>query len=180
MNVYSPNRARLPPSDSLTIFRSPSPGSDYFTQTTPSTTKSSNPRGQLLERWQTIADHVASKRIPWDVVIALNRNLDTAENILSSRAPLDESWKARLEDSGLGISNMEDSVSDFRSVSKTNPPAANAPEDTGEVEGDRRVPQMDEALLARVTQAVDQLRKRQRESKVRAHLPSCETLILQF
>lgn len=179
MNVYSPNRARLPSSDSLTIFRSPSPGSDYFTQTTPSTTKLSNPRGQLLERWQTIADHVASKRIPWDVVIALNRNLDTAENILSSRAPLDESWKARLEDSGLGISSMEEPVSEFRPVSKTNPLAANAPEDTDEVEGDRSVPRMDEALLARVTQAVVQLRKRQRECKVRVHLPPYETLILQ-
>lgn len=165
-------RTRLPQSDSLTTFRSPSPSSDYFTQTTPSTTKLSNPRAQLLERWQSIVDNIASKHLSWDVVIALNRNLDTAENILSSPAPLDESWKARLEDSGLDISNMADSESDIRFVSKTEPPFANAPEDTDGVDGERRVPQMDEALLARVTQAVAQLRKRHRESKVRGLRPA--------
>lgn len=166
MNIYSPIRSRLPPSDSLTIFRFPSSSSDYFTQTTPGTTKLSNPRAQLLERWQSIADHIASKRISWDVVIALNRNLDTAERILSSEAPLDESWKARSEDSGLGISNMVDSELDVQFVSKTMAPAANTPENTDGIDGDQSVPQMDEALLARVTQAVAQLRKRQRESKV--------------
>lgn len=119
-----------------------------------------------MERWQSIADQIASKRISWDVVIALNRNLDTAENIFSSRAPLDESWKARLEDSGLGISNMADSESDVRFVSKPKHLVANAPEDTEEVDGERRIPHIDEVLLARVTQAVAQLRKRQHEFKV--------------
>lgn len=166
MNTYSPARTRLPPSDSLTTFRSPSPSSDYFTETTPSTTKLSNPRAQLLERWQSIADRIASQRMSWDVVIALNRNLDTAENILSSRAPLDENWKARLEDSGLGISNMADSESDARFASEKIPVVANAPKDTDGVGGEPRTPQMDEAFLARVTQAVAQLQKRQRESKV--------------
>lgn len=166
MNVHSPTRTRLPTADSLTIFRSPSPSSDYFTQTTPSTTKLSDPRAQLLERWQSIADHISSKRISWDVVIALNRNLDTAENILSSRAPLDESWKARLEDSGLGISNVADSESDIQFVSKKEPAVVNAPEDVESADLEQEEPQRDEALLARVSQAVAQLRKRQHECKV--------------
>lgn len=178
MNTYSPIRTRLPPSDSLTTFRSPSSSSDYFTQTTPSTTRLSNPRAQLLERWQGIVDNIASKRISWDVVIALNRNLDMAENILSSPAPLDEGWKARLEDSGLGISNMADSESDVRFVSTTGPPFANAPEDTDGVDGERDIPQMNEALLARVTQAVAQLRKRHRESKVRGLRPARVGLLI--
>ena len=125
MNTYSPVRTRVPPSDSLTTFRSPSPNSDYFTQTTTGTNRLRHPRAQLLERWQGIADHIARKRLPWDVVVALNRNLDTAENIISSQAPLDESWKAMLEDSGLRISNMTDSESDVRFLSNTKPPAAN-------------------------------------------------------
>lgn len=169
MDIYNPTRTPLPPLDSLTTFRSPSPSSDYFTQTTPSTTKLSNPRAQLLERWKSIADQIASKHISWDIVIALNRNLDTAENIFSSRAPLDESWKARLEDSGLSISNMADSESDVSFVSRPKPLVANAPEDTEdteEVDGKRRIPHTDEALLARFTQAVAQLRKRQRGFKV--------------
>ncbi|MCJ1426223.1 hypothetical protein MMC29_004126 [Sticta canariensis] len=167
MNIYDPIRTCLPPSDSLTTFRFPSPSSDYFKQTAPSTTKLSNPRAQLLERWQRVADQIASKRISWDVVIALNRNLDTAETIFSSRAPLDESWKARLEDCGLSISNMADSESDVPFISNPKPQVANAPEDTEteEVDGERRMPHTDEALLARFTQAVAQLRKRQRGYK---------------
>lgn len=89
-----------------------------------------------------------------------------AERILSSVAPLDESWKGSLEDSGLGISSMADSEPDVRFVSKSMTPAANAPEDTDGADGERSVPQMDEVLLARVTQVVAQLRKRQHESKV--------------
>ena len=122
-----------------------------------------------MERWQSIADQIASEHISWDVVIALNRNLDTAENILSSRAPLDESWKVRLEDSELVISNMADSESDVPFVSKPEPLVANAPEyteNTEEVDGERRITHIDEALLARFTQAVAQLRKRQRGFKV--------------
>ena len=162
------NTHKSPPlaHDSLTIFRSPSPTLDYFAQTISSITRQADPKAQLLERWRNIADYIASTRISWDCVIALNRNLDTVENILRSRAPIDEGWKASKEGFGLGISSMADSQSDVRYMNEITPPATDAPRVVGEANDEKQGFQNNEALLGRVTKAVAQLRERHHEFKV--------------
>lgn len=160
-------RTCAPELDSLTIFQPPSPTLDYFAQTTSSTTKQVDPKTQLVERWRNIADFIAGTRMSWDSVVALNRNLDTVEKILLSRAPIDEGWKASKEGYGLGISSMAESRLDFRFVDETTSPVSNAPEDVrdGNVEK-KKCFQNNEALLGRVTKVVAQLRRRHQEFKV--------------
>lgn len=161
MNVHG---KRPPALDSLTIFRSPSPPLDYFAQTTSSMTRQADPKAQLLERWRNIADYIASTRMSWDSVIALNRNLDTVENILLSRAPIDEDWKASKDGFGLGISSTVDYQLGVQC--ETTPPVSDAPGDVDGLNVEKRGFRNDEGLLGRVTKAVAQLRERHHEFKV--------------
>lgn len=102
----------------------------------------------------------------WDVVIALNRNLDQVEDMISHTVPLDIYQSPLGWSHGLGISRMEDSGVDIGSTNETTPPASNAPKDL-EVSPLGNVDSFGgTALLGRVMNVVQQLRCRQQEFKV--------------
>lgn len=169
-NSESPNR-RVAKQTSFTSFQSPSTTSqslsDYFTKSTYGSARIGDPKTQLLHRWQGLAQQMSQTQMAWDVVIALNRNLDQVEDMLSHKAPLDNYQNLRGWDRGLGILHMEDSGVDVGYESETTPPASNAPK---ELElshvGNTDDPMCSTALLERVTHAIKQLRDRQKEFRV--------------
>ena len=161
---------------SFTSFQSPSTishasNSDYFTQSTYSSTRINDPKTQLLRRWHSLAQQISQAQISWDAVIALNRNLDRVEDMLSRKAPPDDClWSPGESNRGLGIFQIKDSGVDVGYESETTPPASNAPRDVTLSNVGNNNQADGSALLERITNAVKQLRERQQEFKVRVPL----------
>lgn len=99
-------------------------------------------------------------------MIALNRNLDQVEDMISHTVPLDIYQSPLGWNHGLGISRTEDSGVDIGSADETTPPASNAPKGL-EVSHLENVDSFGgTALLGRVMNVVQQLRHRQQEFNV--------------
>lgn len=170
MNTYNPRSPRTPAHNLLPPFESPSPTSDYCSELTTSTTKFFDPITLLSQRWHHIASQIASARLERDTVVALNRNLDEAENILTWRAR--EIIQPNNASFGLGIARDSDGggEEETHSLAQITPPASATPDAPahggvgslrqGEDEGNA-------ALMGRLTKAVEKLRRRQEEFKVR-------------
>lgn len=168
MNTYNPRSPRTPAHNLLPPFESPSPSSDYYSELTASATKFVDPITLLSQRWHHIASRVASARLERDTVVALNRNLDEAENILMWRAP--EVAEPKIAGLGLGIVRDRDGGDETRSVAQITPPASAKPDAPARVEVGSLQRDEDEAnaaLMGRLTKAVEQLRRRQEDFKVR-------------
>lgn len=133
-----------------------------------------DPSEQLVKRWQRIGSEIASsRRMSWNAVIALNRQLDIVENLLQSLEPLDEFWRRQEDYTGLGILNnrvryFEPTVS----MVGGNLPSLrdDAPQEmTGSVA--KRPISLDDGTIAkRLSNAVSKLQRRQYEFKVRGGL----------
>lgn len=157
---------------SFNSFRSPSTvsntsHSDYFTQSAHSFIELKDPRHQLLQRWQTLSRQISQAALSGDAVIALNRNLDHVEDILSKQSLLDRGWKMSKINQELAISGMKDSAVGVDIGGEATPPASIAPENTRTSNSDVNDQVGDTALVERVMNAVTQLRRRQQEFKVR-------------
>ena len=121
----------------------------------------------LSQRWQRIASQITRARLGRDTVVALNRNLDEAENILLGTAP--KVVQQEKEAFGLGIMSGSDGKDQMDGVGETTP--ASAKPDALALAEDGSRERLDNeatsALMVRLSKAVDQLRQRQEELKVR-------------
>ncbi len=168
MTTYNPVTPRTPAPKLLPPFESPSPTSDYYSELTASTARFPDPITLLSQRWQHIARQIASCRLERDTVVALNRNLDEAENILLWSAPA----VVQQANKTLGLGIMRDSNREERmdGLAEMTPPASAEPDAPGVVEFASRKRLEDEAnaaLMGRLSKAVEQLRQRHEEFKVR-------------
>ena len=152
----------------LHSFHCQTPTSDYFTESTGNTTRLSDPKFQLLKRWQTLSGHISAKRMSWDAMIALNRHLDEMENVLLWIPQKQGKIVEHVE--GLGISSIDGEQS-LNVVGGTSPATSvSAKEDA--LEGAEQLASKAQesldnlSLLERVTEVVQQLRQRQEELKV--------------
>lgn len=122
----------------------------------------------LSQRWQCVASQITRARLQRDTVVALNRNLDEAENILLWRAP--KVVQQKKEAFGLGIMIDSDGKDQMDGVGEATPPASAEPDAPAFAEDGSRKRLDDEAtsaLMGRLSKAVDQLRQRQEEFRVR-------------
>ena len=167
MSIYSARATRIPVHKPMTPFEYQFPISDYYTELMTSTTKSSDPIALLSQRWQGIASQITSRRLERDTVVALNRNLDEVENILLWSAP-----EVQQGNAGLGLGILRDSGEEaVDCAGRMTPPASAEPDAPEVVELEPRIQVENEAntaLMERLSKAVDQLRQRQEEFKVRA------------
>ncbi|MCJ1250638.1 hypothetical protein MMC30_007866 [Trapelia coarctata] len=169
MDASTPSLLRTPLNCQAHSHSTLSPTSDYLTQSTSSihTTRSSrDPQALLLGRWYQISRDIATRQLSRKTVIALNRNLDEAEELLAWDVP-ERFSGTDVNTGGLGI------VGDVFEHQKRvlEPPTAprsrgfDAP-DRVEQEGtdEAQVQQMG-PMLEKITYLVDELRKRQEEFK---------------
>lgn len=168
MEAYNPPSPRTPAQSLFPPFESPSPTSDYYSELTASTTKFFDPITLLSQRWHQIARQISSARLERDTVVALNRNLDEAEHILMWRAP--EFAEPKNASLGLGIVGDSDDGEESHCVTQITPSASAKPDAPALVEVGslrRGEDEANAALMGRLTKAVEQLRRRQEEFKVR-------------
>ena len=170
--VHSPRIMRIPSHRQSHSLQHLSPTSDYLTQST-DTMRSSSPQTLLSQRWLFISGEISSRQLSRDSVVALNRSLDEVENLLSWNAP-GILWH-KTAHFGLGITERSPADSPMI-LPETTPPdstRAYAP-DVVERPGSRiKESGDDQALLQRIASAVEQLRRRQEEFKVR-----CRTVLV--
>ena len=119
-----------------------------------------------MDRWQDIGNSIASIRMSCDAVITLNRYLDTVEDVLFNKFPVVEDTAAQVDDLEFGISKKAISGPAATFVDEPMSSILVAPKNISDVGFERRLSQDDEGLLARVTNAVERLRERQKEFKV--------------
>lgn len=167
MNTYNSRSPHPPAHKILPPFESPSPISDYHSELTANTPKSLDPITLLSQRWHRIASQISNSRLERDTVVALNRNLDEAENILLWSAPA----IAQPENKGLGLEIMRDNArrEERHYVAAMTPPASAQPDAPAPVEFGSHKRGEDEAtgaLMGRLSKAVEKLRQRQEEFKV--------------
>lgn len=133
-----------------------------------------DPSEQLIKRWQRIGSEIASsRRMSWDAVIALNRQLDIVENLLQSLEPLDEFWRIQEDYTGLGILNnrVRYFEPDVSMVGGNLPSLCeDAPQEMTRSMAKRTISLDDGAIAKQLSIAVSQLQRRQYESKVRGGL----------
>jgi len=171
MNTSIPSLLRTPLNRQAHSHSTLSPTSDYLTHSTSSlhTTRSSrDPQSLLLQRWHQISRDIATQPLSRKTVIALNRNLDEAEELLSWDAP--EGFEGRdLNYGGLGI--VGDVFEHQKGVLEPpTPPRSrgfDAPEGVGHERTDEIQMQKMKPTLGKITYLVNELRKRQEEFKVR-------------
>lgn len=108
--------------------------------------------------------------MPWDAVIALNRQLDIVENLLQSLDPLNEFWRIQEDYTDLDILNnrVEYFEPDVSLVGGSLPSVRDdAPQERTESMAKRTMSLDDGAIAKRLSNAVSQLQRRQYEYKVR-------------
>lgn len=149
---------------------------DSFNTCTPTSASATSkrvpdPSKQLIKRWQRIGSEIAtSRRVSWDSVIALNRQLDIVENLLQSPEPLDEFW--RIQEDYTGLATLKNRVEYFEpdvSLAGGNLPSLrdDAPQEMTRSMAKRTMSLDDGSIAKRVSNAVTRLQRRQFESKVR-------------
>ena len=167
MNTYSPLTPRTPAHKPAARSGLESPSSDYSSELTTSTFRFPDPTTLLSQRWQHISRQISRRRLERNTVVALNRNLDEAENILIWSAP--ETVQQANKGLGLGIRMDSDRGEHLDCTTEITPPASAEPDAPAPVDLGSRKRLEDEAhsaLLGRLSKAVEQLRQRQEEFKV--------------
>lgn len=167
MNFYSPTSLRTPAQTLSHSFQSQSFTFDYFTQTTNTTATLGDPQAQLLERWKGFGSYLSSGRLSWKTVIAIDRKLDEVQNVLRRSMPEKEGEEGKKNELGLGITRNFEAEQPSEATGEVTPPASEVPESLRLSAVDDQTTNSDSKLLERVTQAVEQLRRRQQEFKVR-------------
>ena len=147
----------------------PSPTSNYLTLSTSSTAtspRSKDPQRVMLERWHRIAQEMTTRRLPRKSVVALNRSLDEAEDILARDAPKRLTHKPPHK-IGLGISDEPFVYQAVEPIPSTPPYSScvGAPQSTQDM-GEQHM----DPVLEQVTRLVKELQKRQKEFKVGRHI----------
>jgi hypothetical protein len=141
------------------------PSLDSLPQSTYNSTTLSDPQALLLQRWDNLSPHISRLPLSCDVVITLNRSLDQVEVVLRGVAVDGGGNKAgKADDSGL--SGLVKSGAYTGALDETTAMPPNTPEHRkGKMS--RKVHQGNGYLLIRMTQAIELLRYRQQEFKVR-------------
>ena len=167
MNLHSPVSLHTPAQTLSHSFKSQSSTSDYFTQTTQITTTLGDPQAQLLERWKWLGSYISSGRLSCKTVIAVDRKIDEVENALQWSTLEKEGGEEKKHELGLGITRELETEQPSEATGEVTPPASEAPDPFRLLAIDNQKTNSDSALLERVAQAVEQLRRRQQEFKVR-------------
>jgi len=193
MNNYSPIIVRSPPHRLIRSPHAVSPTSDYLTQSTSSTTTTSrfkDPQLILLQRWQRITSALAATRLSRKSVVALNRTLDEAEDLLAwDEAQVSRSMSQSTSQQSTGLGIEEDLFRQKEDIGQAiTPPDSTiliAPEALESKRKEIRGTQYAEPVLERVEYLVKELRKRQEDfrhlhSIVIAKAEQGEEMIMQL
>ena len=170
MSTSSPKSLRTPLYRQAHSQSTLSPTSDDLTQSTSSvrTTRSAtDPQNLLLQRWHQISSDVATRKLSRKTVIALDRNLDEVEELISWDAP--EKRQGREVDYvGLGIGPDVFEHKTIASTPLTPPRSRGFDAPRGDEHGviDEAPLQQMEPMLEKITYLVNELRKRQEEFRV--------------
>ena len=176
MNSYSPRIVRSPPSQRLSHSQhAVSPLSNHLTQSTISaatTSRFKDPQALLLQRWQRVTAELAARRLSRKSVVALNRALDEAEDLIArdeSRANRDISQL----NPGLGIADdmFMQKMDVGQAMTPPNSTILYAPEGLEMERKEIRRIKHTEPVLERVESLVKELRKRQEDFRVCCNFP---------
>lgn len=158
--------ASRPPRDPAHYFQYPSPTSNTFTDSAIGSEVIDDTKGRLFSRWNEILSRITHTSLADKTVTAMHKNLDVIDNLLSWDATEEEGETDKA--SGLGISEFktDDSVYTMAHMTPTASIAPDAPEAMCRSESKEEALVGSQALLVRVTEAVDQLRRREEEFRV--------------
>ncbi|KAI9879420.1 MAG: hypothetical protein M1830_008551 [Pleopsidium flavum] len=149
--------------DPTQYFQYPSPTSNTFTDSAIGSEVIGDTKGRLLDRWNEIMSRIVHTSLADKTVTAMHKTLDEVDNLLSWNAT--EQNEETEESSGLGISGLQDDSSVYTTahITPTASIAPDAPEEVCRSESKKDVILESQALLMRVTEAVNQLRRREEE-----------------
>ena len=147
------------------FFQYPSPTAENFTDSAIGSEIINDPQSRLQTRWDELQRRITRASLTDDTVTAIEKSLDHISNLLSCNTTGRETEEMDLE-IGLGISGVEISDSDYTAESSTTPTVPIAPEAICRPQAADETAAQSQALLERVTRAVEQLRHREEEFRV--------------
>lgn len=162
--------ARIRQHHQTRFFQYPSPTSDHFTDSAIGSEVMNDPKSRLQTRWNKVQRRITQSFLTDETVTAIHKSLDHIGGLLSFDITGTETVDANIE-IGLGISGVEITDSDYTAEVST-PTAPDAPEFICRPQSEDDTLAQSQALLMRVTHAVEQLRLREDEFRVRND-PNC-------
>lgn len=145
----------------------PSPTFEDFTDSAIGSEFTNDPKSRLQTRWNELQRRVTRASLADETVTAIHKSLDHIDGLLSLDNTKSGTEETNLA-SGLGISGLEINDSDYTADNST-PTVPNAPEVRCQPHSEDETIAQSQALLARVTQAVEQLRHREEEFRASTH-----------
>ena len=132
-----------------------------------SSTMISDPKFQLLQRWNRLSEQISRARLSCAAVIRLNRSLDLAEEAVLEMAATDGDSERVDKTEDAEVSRLEDLGGSTGQLGEAVALLPSEPEYRAE-RISRQNPQESEFLFERLTHVLDMFRQRQRDIKVRA------------
>ena len=160
MAGYAQTRQHYP----TRFFQYPSPTSENFTDSAIGSEVITDPKNHLQVRWDELQRRITRTSVAEETVTAIHKSLDHIDDLLSLETTGTELEETNIE-FGLGISGVGIADSVYNAEAST-PTGADAPEAICRPQLENETLAQSQALLIRVTHAVEQLRLRGEEFRV--------------